>query len=147
MDRAQGLFWKIAIACAVLLLLAPMTGRTSWSFVGGESGGGTGGMTHSAGWDLVAPICGLIAIAILLVGVGLRTEGWRAVWCGAIAFLALAAAGLAAWGHWVDLNSGRLWLPNSTLTPAPAVGFFASVGAVGALAALALTVCWWHRPA
>jgi hypothetical protein len=102
-------------------------------------------MTHSAGWDWVAPMCGLIAIALLLVGGGLRLEGWRTVWGSILAFLALAIAAAAAWGHWIDLKAGRLALANSTVNPA--VGFFAAAGAIGALAALALTVCWLLRPA
>lgn len=104
-------------------------------------------MTHSAGWDWVAPICGLLAIVILLAGGGLRLEGWRAVWFSAMAFLPLLAAGLAAWGHWNDLNAGRLWLLNSTLYPAPAAGFFAVIGLIGAIAALGLTASWWRQPA
>ena len=55
-------FSRIAMASAILLLLAPMTARTSWSHAYG------GGETHSAGWDWVAPLSGMAAIVALALG-------------------------------------------------------------------------------
>ena len=40
----EKILWRIAMACAIMLLLAPTTPRTSWTYPGGMA-------THSAGWD------------------------------------------------------------------------------------------------
>lgn len=126
------IFSRIAMASAILLLLAPMTPRTSWSHE-------YGGMTHSAGWDWVAPLSGMAAIVALALGGRSRLRPLRSAVGAGIAALALAISAAASAGHWNDLRTGALDLDwESTTYPAPMVLPFAIIAAIGTLCSLAL---------
>jgi len=139
--NAERALWRVAIACAVLLLFAPMTPRTSWTALGGgEMRSAGGGATHSAGWDWIAPLAGIAAAIGLFVGRGQRPRVAGTVAGAAIASLSLGIA--AALGHWLDLMSGSLDMMGWTTSPAPAVAYFAAIAAAGMAASLILLGCW-----
>ena len=62
--RTEILWWRIAMACAILLLLAPTTPRTSWTYAQG------GGMTHSAGSESTTHPAPLVLPFALIAAVG-----------------------------------------------------------------------------
>lgn len=66
----ERLLWRIAIGCAALLS-APTTPRTSSTYLAQSELGPGGGMTHSAGWNWIAPPAPAVAYfaAIAIVGV------------------------------------------------------------------------------
>ncbi len=141
--KADLVLWRVAIACGVLLLFAAMTPRTSWTALGGgEMGSAGGGATHSAGWDWIAPIAGIVAVVGLFAGRGQRPRVAGAVTGAAIASLSLGIAAAAALGHWLDLMSGSLDEMGWTTSPAPAVAYFAAIAAAGMAASLILLGCW-----
>jgi hypothetical protein len=145
MDRAQGLFWKIANACALLLLFAPMTGRTSRTILpASEMRAAGGGMTHSAGWDWVAIIAGGVALSALLIGCWLRPGVVRPSVCAALAAVCFAVAAAAALGHWFDLMAGNLDIGGADTHPAPAVAYFAAIATAGAVASLTILAAWFR---
>jgi hypothetical protein len=141
--RCETLLWRIAVACSALLLFTPMTGRTSWSYVGGSEMRAEGGtIIHFAGWDWIVPLAGVIAVVSLLIGRRLRPGIKRPVQCSAIASLGLSVATAAALGHWHDLIPGSLAMGRWVISPAPAVGYFAGISAVGLVASLVLLGAW-----
>jgi hypothetical protein len=143
--KGERVLWAVACGCAVLLLLAPMTPRTSWiSLPASEVRAAGGGATDSAGWDWFAPALGIVAIVCLLVGRWHRPRVLPSVAGAAGAAAALAVAGAAALGHWLDLRSGSLDIAGWTIYPAPAVAYFAVIAGVGMGAALVLTGSWLH---
>lgn len=130
---AKLFLWRIAMACAVLLLFAPATPRTSWIYAGG------GGMTHSAGWDWVAPLSGIVAIGALALTGRSCPRGAASVLGNVVAVFAFGVSAAASAGHWYSLATGSLDLEwESTTYPAPLVLPFAVIAAVGAVCALAL---------
>lgn len=145
--RAEIVLWRVAILCAVLLFFAPMTPRTSWSYAGAsEMRAEGGGNTHSAGWDWIAPIMGIVALAGLTIGRWPRPGIIRPSVCVAIASLCLGVATAAALGRWLDLQSGALAYGPWTIHPAPAVAYFAGIAAVGMVASL-VPLGRWRQPA
>ena len=136
----ERVLWRIAVGCAALLLCAPITPRTSWTGEGGASN------THSAGWDWIALLLGIVALVSLIVGRRQRPAVAGAVFGAMIASISLAVAGAAALGHWLDLMSGSLNLnePRWVIHPAPAVGYFAAIAIVGMVATLVLLGSWLH---
>jgi hypothetical protein len=60
-------------------------------------------MTHSAGWDWVAPLLGIVALVSLFIGRGRRPGVAGAVFAALVALISLAGAGAAALGDWLDL--------------------------------------------
>ena len=139
MERVLRVF---ALVCAVLLFFAPVSGRTTWISAEPRETGGTGSIRHSAGWDWVAPLCGVVAIVGLAVGAVARPRVAGPVLGAAVATVALAGAAAAAWGHWRDAASGALDLRGFTTHPAPAAPAFALIAALGALCALVLALGW-----
>ena len=130
--RTEILCWRIAMACAILLLFAPTTPRTSWSHE-------YGGMTHSAGSDWVAGLSGMAAIVALAIGGRSPLRALSSATGAGVAALALAISAAASAGHWYDLRTGALDLDwESTTYPAPMVLPFAVIAAIGALSSLAL---------
>ena len=143
--RAERVLWRIAVGCAALLLCAPMTPRTSWTYLPAtEVGAAGGGMTHSAGWDWIALLLGIVALVSLIVGRRLRPGIAGAVFSAMIASISLAGAAAAALGHWLDLMSGSLNYARWVIHPAPAVAYFAAIATVGMVAALVLMGSWLH---
>src|SRR5215211_1629987 len=134
----ERVLWRIAIGCALLLLCAPMTPRTSWAGEGGA------GMIHSAGWDWIAPLLGIVALVSLVVGRRRRPSVAGAIFSALIASITFAVASAAALGHWLDLMSGSLAVARWVIYPAPAVGYFAAIAIVGPVAALVLLGSWLH---
>jgi hypothetical protein len=148
MDRttvAERVLWRIAVGCAALLLCAPMTPRTSWTFLAQSESGPGGGMTHSAGWDWIAPLLGIVALVSLIVGRRRRLGVVASVLSTMVASISLAASAAAALGHWLDLRSGSLSVARSVIHPAPAVAYFAAIAIVGTVAALVLLGSWLHQ--
>jgi len=133
----ERVLWRIAVGCAALLLCAPLTPRTSWT---GEGGAGN---THSAGWDWIALLLGIVALVSLILG---RRQRLRlaAVFGAMVASVSFAVAGAAALGHWLDLMSGSLNDARWVIHPAPAVGYFAAIAIVGMVATLVLLGSWLH---
>jgi hypothetical protein len=138
--RVERTLWWVAIACAFLLLFAPMTGRTWWGFDRG------GAMTHSAGWDWVAPVMGIVAFVNLLIGQWLRPGVIRPSICAVITVFCFGVAAVVALGHWLDLRSGTLDIGGATTHPAPGVGYFGGIGVVGMVASVALLGIWLRKP-
>jgi len=134
----ERMLWRIAVACAALLLCAPMTPRTSWTGEGGASN------THSAGWDWIALCLGIVAGGSLIVGRWQRPDVAAAVFSAMVASVSFAVSGAAALGHWLDLMSGSLNDARWVIHPAPAVGYFAAIAIVGMVAALVLLGSWLH---
>ena len=141
---AERVLWRIAVGCAALLLCAPMTPRTSWTSLPDSEVAAGGGMTHSAGWDWIALLLGIIALVSHIVGRRQRPGVAGAVFSTTIASISLAVAGAAALGHWLDLMSGSLSEARWVIYPAPAVGYFAAIAIVGTVAALVLLGSWLH---
>jgi hypothetical protein len=134
----ERVLWRIAIGCAALLLCAPMTPRTSWA------GDGGAGMTHSAGWDWIAPLLGIVALVSLIVGRRRRPGVAGAGFSAIVASVSFAGASAAALGHWLDLMSGSLAEARWVIYPAPAVACIAAIAMVGMVAALVLLGSWLH---
>ena len=133
---------RLAIACALLLLLAPLTPRTSWVGGDGHETRGTSSMRHSAGWDWVMPVCGIAAILGLATGRRARPGGAFRVVGVAVALIAFTGAAVAAGGHWRDAAGGALDMRGFMTRPAPGALPFALVALLGAGCALALAVGW-----
>jgi hypothetical protein len=121
-----------------------MTPRTSWTSLPQSEVGAGGGMTHSAGWDWIALLLGVVAVLSLIVGSQQRPGITGAVLSAIVASISFAVAGAAALGHWLDLMSGSLSEARWVINPAPAVGYFAAIAIVGMVAALVLLGSWLH---
>jgi hypothetical protein len=126
------------VVSASLPLSAPMTPRTSWTGEGGASN------THSAGWDWIALLLGIVALVSLILGRWQRPGVGGAVVGATIASSSFAVAGAAALGHWLDLMSGSLDDARWVIHPAPAVAYFAAISIFGMVAALVLLGSWLH---
>lgn len=136
--ETERLLWWIGLICAVGLLFAFLTTRTSWI---GERGQG---MRHSAGWDWVAMFAGMVTLTSLCVGASARDRRVLPGICAAVAAIAFGASGAAALGHWISLRYGELEMAGWTLYPAPDVLRFAVIGFVGMVATLVLLGRWLH---
>jgi hypothetical protein len=102
-------------------------------------------MTHSAGWDWIAPLLGIVAMVSLIVGRRQRPGFAGAVVSAMVASISLGLAGAAALGHWLDLRAGSLAVARSVMHPAPAVGYFAAIAIIGMVAALLFLRSRLHR--
>ncbi len=140
--RMEKVLWVFALACAALLFFAPFSPRTTWISENPRQTGGTGTIRHSAGWDWVAPSCGVVAVVALVGGAAARPRVAAPVFAAAIATASLAGAAAAAWGHWRDATSGTLDLDGFTTYPPPAAPAFALIAALGAGYALVLALGW-----
>lgn len=142
--KVERVLVAVAFGCAVLLLIAPLTPRTSWSAGPTSETRGGGGMTHSAGWDWFAPAMGIVAIISLVTGAWSRPRVVPSVVSSAVAAAAFAVAGAAALGHWLDLRSGSLDINGWTIYHAPAVGYAAAIAGTGMMVTLVVTGSWLH---
>jgi hypothetical protein len=136
--RVEKTLWVMAVVCAVLLLFAPFTPRTSWSHRGG-------GMRHSAGWDWIAPLAGVVAIASLAVGAHARPRIAGPVFAASFAAIAFGGATIAAAGHWGSIIIGALEIEGWHLYPAPSVSFFAVIASAGTVVTLILLGTWLRQ--
>lgn len=133
--RIEKALWFGALICAVLLLFAPLTPRTSWSHRGGWMG-------HSAGWDWIAPLSGMVVIVTLVVAACARPRILGAVAAASLAATAFGGATAAAAGHLGSIIIGALEIEGWRLYPAPSVSFFAIVAAAGTVLTLVLLGTW-----
>jgi hypothetical protein len=130
--KTEKILWGIAMTCAVILLLAPTTPRTSWVYPGGMA-------THSAGWDWLAPISGVVTIGGLMFARSAHPRAFPVVLGSVLAALAFGISAGASAGHWYSLATGALDLGGSSTTyPAPLVLPFAVIASAGAVCSLAL---------
>jgi hypothetical protein len=136
--RVERVLWTGAVVCAVLLLFAPFTPRTTWTQGSGAA------VRHSAGWDWVAALLAIMAIVGLSVGMRSRPRVLMAVSGAAIA-AAFAGSAAASIGHWVSLTMGALDRAGWSLQPAPYVGLFAVIAGIGAICSL-IRLRTWLRP-
>jgi hypothetical protein len=140
----ERVLWPIAVGCAALLLCAPLTPRTSWTYLPEREVGAGGGMTHSAGWEEIVLLLGIVAVVSLIVGRRRRPGVASAVFGASVASISLGVAAAAALGHWLDLMSGSLEVSRWVIHPAPAVAHFVAIAIVGMVAALVLLGSWLH---
>lgn len=134
--KTERMLRRLAIACAVALLFAAATPRTSWVSRSG------GGMTHSAGWDWIATLSGMLALAGLGVGAVTRPRVALAIVGASVAAAAFGLAMFAAAGHWALLMTGAMNIPGWSLSPAPLVPIFVVVATAGMVCALILLGVW-----
>jgi hypothetical protein len=140
--RTEKVLWSFAIVCAVLLLFAPFTPRTTWVYDGPQPVGNPSTIRDAAGWDMVAPLSGIIAIAGLVVGVLARPRVIVPVLSTAIATIAFAMTAVAAGRYWLELGRGAGAMADFSMHSAPAPPYFAIVATVATGFALVLTVSW-----
>jgi hypothetical protein len=101
-------------------------------------------MTHSAGWEEIVLLLGIVAVVSLIVGRRCRPGVASAVFGASVASISLGVAAAAALGHRLDLMSGSLEVSRWVIHPAPSVAHFAAIAIVGMVAALVLLGSWLH---
>lgn len=134
--KAENILWRFAVACALLLLLAPATPRTQWVHPEGWS------TSEFAGWAWVAFLAGIVAMAGLVFGHWLRPSVRLPMASAAVAAIALAAAAATLAGSWLSFPRGAVPLTAGQPYPAPTVPFFAVVAVIGLSASLLLLLAW-----
>ena len=87
---------------------------------------------------------GIVALVSLIAGRRLRPGFAGAAFSAVVAAISFAVAAAAALGHWLDLLPGSLDEARWVMYPAPAVAYFAAIGAVGMVATLVLVGSWLH---
>ncbi|MGH2617826.1 MAG: hypothetical protein ACRDJC_21565, partial [Thermomicrobiales bacterium] len=141
--RTENTLWWLAIGCAVLLLIAPFTPRTTWLPTARSAGGSQ--ITEGVGWLAIAALLGIAALVALVLDLRARRGVPAAAAGAAAATVAFAVTAVGMGRHWLDLmngitsvrmHPGEPW----ALHPAPLAPHFAVVAAVGAALALALTI-------
>lgn len=140
--KIERVLWIFAIICAALLLFAPFTPRTTWLFDGPQPRGNPSAIRDSAGWDMVAPLSGIVAITSLVAGVLSRRHTVIPSFCAAVATIAFAVTALAAGQYWHELSRGAAAMAQFVMEPAPGPPYFAIIAAVATGVALLLTVIW-----
>ena len=135
--RTEKIIWRLAMACALVLLLGIFPfWRTEWVGRGGYA-------RDSAGWDWLAVLSGLIAIAGLAIGASVRPRVLGPVLGAAAAAVAFAVAAYAAGSYWSAVLSGMVPSePRLTMRPSFAVPVFAALATVGAGCAVVLAISW-----
>ena len=142
--RTENVLWQCTLVCAFLLLCAPFTPRTTWSADAAAPRGNPSSIRDAAGWDMVAPLAGIVAIVGLVAGVLTRPRVVVPVVGAAVATIAFAVTARAAGQYWLDLLRGAPFMPDFTTQPAPGPPFFAIIATVATGFALVLTVSWLH---
>jgi len=140
--KTEKVLWSFTIACAILLLLAPFTPRTTWIYDGPRPSDNPSSIRDSAGWDMAAPLSGVVAIAGLVVGVLSRRRIVIPSFCAATATIAFAVTALAAGQYWLELSRGAGTMAQFVMEPAPGPPYFAIIATVATGFALVLTVSW-----
>jgi hypothetical protein len=140
--KTERVLWLLAIVCAVLLLFAPFTPRTTWFYDGPDPRRNPSTIRDSAGWDMVAPLSGLVAIIGLVVGVLSRRRIVIPSFCAVVATVAFAVTALAAGQYWMELSRGAGAMAQFVMKPAPGPPYFAVIATVATGFALLLTVTW-----
>lgn len=134
------------------MLFGPFGGRTMWM-----KGNGRNVITDAAGYNAVAVLSGVLALAALAVALNTRS---RVVVPALAALVAVSAFGLSVyvsglyvWARW----QGEIWFygagwfagdqgPTWTVSLPWGPSYFALAAFVGALASLALTISWMRGP-
>jgi hypothetical protein len=147
--RTERQLWWVAVGCAMLLLLAPFTPRTTW--LPSDRSAGASKVTEGVGWLAVAAMLGAVALAALVLALRPRPRVPAAAAGACVATIAFVVTAVGMGRHWIDLRHGVTsvrFQPGEpwTLHPAPFVPHFAGVAAAGAFVALALAMRW-QRPA
>ena len=140
--RTEKVLWQFAVVCAVLLLFAPLAPRTTWSADDAAPRGNPSSIRDAAGWDMVAPLAGIVAIVGLVTGFLTRPRVVVPVIGAAVATIAFAVTARAAGEYWLDLLRGAPFMPDFTTYPAPGPPFFAVIATAATGFALVLTISW-----
>jgi hypothetical protein len=145
LDRIAIAVWRVAVVCALALLLGPWGGRTEWVRPNGSS------IRDAAGYDWIALLAGLAALLALVVGRLYRPAVVGAVASSIMALVAFAASAYVSASYALAIEQGNLLIGGAFVAPAryavfPAAGppLFTGIAAVGAIAALATTVLWFR---
>ena len=135
--KAEKLLWRLAMTCALLLLLGIFPfWRTVWV-------GGGGSNRDSAGWDWMAAFSGIVALTGLGIGAWARPRVLGPVLGAVAAAVAFAAAAYAAGSYWFAILDGTVRFdPRLTMHPSLAVPVFAAVATLGAGCAVVLATRW-----
>jgi hypothetical protein len=147
--RTEKVLWWLATGCAVVLLLAPFTPRTTWLPANADGRQ----ITEGVGWQAIAALLGIVALVALIVSLRARQRVLAAAAGAAVATTAFVITAVGMGRHWIDLMNGvtsvypgQGWI----LYPAPLVPGFAIVAAAGTVIAFALTIHWlrpwWPSP-
>jgi hypothetical protein len=139
--RAEKVLWWLTMGCAVLLVLAPLTPRTTWL---PRSRTGLSLITEGVGWQAIAALVGIAAIGALVAGVRAHRRE-SAVTGAAIATFGFGLITVGMTRHRIDLTNGVTSVnpgSNWELHPAPFIPLFAGLAATGAVCAFALTLLW-----
>lgn len=147
--RTERILWWLAAGCAVLLLLAPFTPRTTWLPTARSAGASR--VTEGVGWLAIAALLGATALMALILALQTRRRDPAPAAGAGVAAVAFVVTAVGMGRHWIDLKHGVTSVrmqPGEpwALHPAPFVPHFAIVAAVGAVLALALSIRWL-RPA
>jgi hypothetical protein len=144
--RSDKVLWRLAMGCAALLVVAPFTPRTTW--LPASRGAGLSLITEGVGWQAIAALVGIAALAVLVSGV--RAHRRESAGTGAaVATFGFVVIAVGMTRYWIDLTNGVTSVnagPNFELHPAPLIPVFAGVAAAGSVCAFALTLLWL-RPA
>jgi len=142
---------RVAIGCAIFLLLGPLGGRTTW-----EEVRGTSSATDAGAYNAVAVFSGVVALAALGSALWARPRPVLPLLGAAAAVAAFGLTAYAAGVFVVARLQGGIWVyacwcferlhDGWTVTPAPGPPFFALAALVGAIASLALAVSWLRQP-
>ncbi len=141
---------RIAVGCAIVLLFAPLGGRTTW-----VKGHVTA--TDAAGYIIVAILSGVVALAALALAFRSRPRLVLPVLGTLTAIsafgLTVVAAGVDVVARWqgqvwiyagwsIAEDMGRKW----TVYPAWGPPFFTLAALIGAAASLVLAISWLRKP-
>lgn len=133
---------QLALIGAVLLLFAPLTPRTTWTYDGPKPRGNPATIRDSAGWEWVAPLAGIVAIVALALAVVSRHRIVVPSFGAAVAAVAFAVAALAAGDSWLALSRGAAARAEFAAHPAPGPPYFTVIAITASALAVLLTVSW-----
>lgn len=151
MDGVENVARRAAVVCAVLLLLGPFGGRTTWEAVQGSSAatdaGGYNAIVVAAGvaalialgfahWARPGRVLSLLGMATAVTAFGLG------VYATAVFVVARWQGGIWVYACWCYAAVSPGW----TVTPAPGPPIFMVVALVGAIASVVLAVSWMRQP-
>lgn len=154
-ERLEPMLRRIAIGCAILLLFAPLGGRTMW-VLNANLYEGYNINTDSAGYNVGAVFAGIVAVAVLAFAFRMRPRMVLPLLGAAVAVSVFTLSALASAVTWQDMANFDV-LPNGTVVdldvgpewavyPAWGPPFFTMFAVVGAASTLALAIGWlWQR--
>lgn len=150
-ENVEDVAHRVAIGCAVILLLGPLGGRTTW-----EAVRGTSSATDAGGYNAIAVFSGVAALAALGFALWARPRPVLPLLGVAVAVVAFVLTVYATGVFVVARLQGGIWVyacwcfedlhPGWTVTPAPGPPFFALTSLVGAIASVILATFWLRQP-